>query len=79
MSRQDEIACLIGACQPGKHFMGLWVVRHKRFPRRKPHDVKFTVTYWDRRGEYVETRWYKDPIRALRACAEDLGKAEREP
>ena len=72
----SQIARLIAACQPSKHFMGLWVVRQKRVRERR---VLWVTTWWDRDGEYSESRFFRDPIRALRACAKDLGVREREP
>lgn len=64
-----QMADLIVACQPGKHFLGLWICRVKNH-RTAP--VRWTVTFWDRHGEYWETNGYADPMRALRECARHL-------
>lgn len=60
---------LIAACQPGKHFLGLWITRQRHHRTRK---VLWTVTYWALDNEYEETRCYADPMRALKACANAL-------
>lgn len=60
---------LIVACQPGKHFLGLWVVRQLEHRKRR---VYWTVTYWDLKNEYMETNWCRDPLNAVRACAKAL-------
>lgn len=65
----NEMALLIAACQPGRHFIGLWVVRQKEHRIRR---VYWTVTFWDRTNEYGETPFYRDPLNALRSCAKAL-------
>ena len=65
----DTVRELVERCQPGKHFLGLWVVRQKAHRKRV---VLWTVTYWDRQNEYSETRCYRNPMNAVRACARDL-------
>lgn len=64
-----DMAELIAACQPGKHFLGLWITRVRKHRERK---VLWTVTFWDLENEYGETNCYADPLRALRECARIL-------
>lgn len=65
----SEIQKLIESCQPGKHFLGLWITRQRR---HRVRTVLWTVTFWDLEDEYMETRCYRDPLRALRECAKAL-------
>lgn len=67
---ERTLAELIVACYPGKHFIGLWVVRQRHHRIRR---VRWTVTFWDLENEYGETRFYADPMKALRECARTLG------
>lgn len=60
---------LIELCQPGKYFLGLWTVRVKK-PHH--HELLWTVTFIDKNNTYGETNCYKEPKRALEACAKFL-------
>ena len=53
---------LIEKCQPGKHFLGLWIYRQHNVRSRPP---KWTVTFFDHAGQYWETKLRDTPQAAL--------------
>lgn len=68
--RPQRIGELIELCQPGKYFIGLWVVK---IERRGKYHVRWCVSYINKNNVHAETDLYADPIKALRTCAKKLG------
>ena len=62
---------LIERLQPGKHFIGLWVVRIRR--AKGVYLTKWCVSYIDRENVHAETDLYIDPKVALEVAAKELG------
>ena len=60
---------LIMDLEPGKHFIGLWVYRQHGHRSRSP---RWTVTFYDKQGEYWETPLEDSAVAALIAAKKIL-------